>query len=87
MKDKVTMSRARKVMLLLGQLLHVDSHIIGMSTKYISLKETLTEVFDGKHDNVSEQSFYMMSSIEDVKAKVQHYKNNVEISRFLFCLC
>ncbi|AES63516.1 ATP synthase subunit beta, putative [Medicago truncatula] len=86
MKEKVTMSPARKVMLLLGQPLHVDNHIVCMSTMYISLIETLTEVFDGKHDNVSEQSFYMMDGIEDVEAKVQHYKNNVYLKIKSACI-
>jgi F0F1-type ATP synthase beta subunit len=46
-EDKVTMARARKVLLLLGQPLHADSHVTGMPGKYVSLKETLTafEVF------------------------------------------
>lgn len=44
----------------------------GIEGRLVPLKETVNafeEILDGKHDHISENSFYMVGGIEDVKAK------------------
>jgi len=68
-EDKLTVARARKIQRFLSQPFFVAETFTGVSGKYVSLKETIRgfkEILEGKHDNKSEQSFYMKGRIEDV---------------------
>ncbi len=68
--DKILVARARKVQRLLTQPFHVAEVFTGMEGKYVKLEDTIrsfAEVLDGKHDHRSEQDFYMIGSIDDLK--------------------
>jgi len=68
--DKLTVSRARKVQKFLSQPFFVAEVFTGVTGEYVSLEDTITgfrEILDGKHDDKSEQSFYMKGSIKGVK--------------------
>ncbi len=68
-EDKITVSRARKIQQFLSQPFFVAEQFTGAKGKYVSLKDTVKgfkEILDGKHDEVSEQEFYMKGSIEEV---------------------
>ncbi len=70
--DKLTVSRARKIQKFLSQPFFVAAQFTGMSGKLVSLKDTITgfeEILEGKLDDVSEQDFYMVGGIDEVKAK------------------
>jgi F-type H+-transporting ATPase subunit beta len=71
-EDKLTVSRARKIERFLSQPFHVAEVFTGSRGKYVSLKETISSfqgILDGEYDNLPEQAFYMVGSIEEAIAK------------------
>lgn len=69
-EDRVTVSRARKIQRFLSQPFFVAETFTGTPGKYTSLKDTVRgfrEILDGKHDDKSEQAFYMKGTIDEVK--------------------
>lgn len=71
-EDKLTVSRARKLQKFLSQPFFVAEIFTGSPGKYVKLEDTIRgfkEVLDGKHDDLPEQAFYMVGTIEEVKAK------------------
>ncbi|KAL6539023.1 hypothetical protein OROMI_025349 [Orobanche minor] len=72
--DKLTVARARKIQRFLSQPFHVAEVFTGAPGKYVELKESITSfqgVLDGKYDDLSEQSFYMVGGIDEVIAKAE----------------
>ncbi|KAF3685645.1 ATP synthase subunit beta, mitochondrial [Capsicum annuum] len=72
--DKMTVARARKIQRFLSQPFHVAEVFTGAPGKYVDLKESINSfqgVLDGKYDDLSEQSFYMVGGIEEVIAKAE----------------
>jgi len=68
--DKQTVARARKIQRFLTQPFFVGEAFTGRKGKYVSIKDTVKgfkEILDGKHDSKSEQAFYMVGTIEEVK--------------------
>src|SRR5882757_3330997 len=71
-EDKLTVSRARKLQRFLSQPFFVAQQFTGLEGKYVPIAETIRgfrEIVEGKHDELSEQDFYMVGTIEDVVAK------------------
>lgn len=71
-EDKLTVSRARKLQKFLSQPFFVAEIFTGSPGKYVKLEDTIRgfkEVLEGKHDDLPEQAFYMVGTIEEVKAK------------------
>ncbi|MEI7632546.1 MAG: F0F1 ATP synthase subunit beta [bacterium] len=69
-EDKLTVSRARRIQRFLTQPFHVAEVFIGKPGKYVPLADTIAgfqEILDGKHDDKSENAFYMKGDISDVK--------------------
>ncbi|MBU1032276.1 F0F1 ATP synthase subunit beta [Patescibacteria group bacterium] len=69
-EDKLMVARARKIQRFLTQPLYVGEAFTGRKGKYVSIKDTVKgfkEILDGKHDSKSEQAFYMVGTIEEVK--------------------
>jgi F-type H+-transporting ATPase subunit beta len=67
--DKMTVTRARKIQRFLSQPFHVAEVFSGIPGTYVSLADTIKgfkEILEGKHDNKSEQDFYMKGNIETV---------------------
>jgi F-type H+-transporting ATPase subunit beta len=70
--DKITVARARKIQKFLSQPFHVAEQFTGYKGVYVPLPETIRafrEIAEGKHDDLPEQAFYMVGTIEDVIAK------------------
>lgn len=70
--DKLSVSRARKIQRFLSQPFFVAEVFTGSSGKYVSLKDTIRgfqAIVDGEHDDLPEQAFYMVGSIEEAVAK------------------
>ncbi|MBI5404600.1 MAG: F0F1 ATP synthase subunit beta [Candidatus Kerfeldbacteria bacterium] len=68
--DKVIVTRARKIQRFLSQPFFVAEIFTGRPGVYVPLAETIRgfrEILDGKHDDVSEQQFYMKGTIDDVR--------------------
>ena len=68
--DKVTVARARKLQRFLSQPFHVAEQFTGTPGVYVRLEDTIRgfkEVLEGKHDDLPEQAFYMVGTIEDAR--------------------
>ena len=68
--DKLTVYRARKIQRFLSQPFNVAEVFTGKAGKYVSIADTIRgfkEILDGKHDDVSEQNFYMKGGIEEIR--------------------
>ena len=71
-EDKLTVSRARKIQRFLSQPFFVAAQFTGLEGKYVPLNETIKgfqEIVEGKHDEIPEQAFYMVGSIEEALEK------------------
>jgi len=71
-EDKRTVSRARKIQRFLSQPFFVAEVFTGSSGKYVSLKDTIKGfkgIVDGEYDDLPEQAFYMIGSIEEAVEK------------------
>lgn len=69
-EDKQVVSRARKIQRFLTQPMFVAEAFTAKAGKYVPLADTIRgfkEILDGKHDSKSEQAFYMVGGIEEVK--------------------
>jgi F-type H+-transporting ATPase subunit beta len=67
-EDKVTVSRARRLQRYMSQPMFVAAQFTGREGKYVERKETVRgfrEILDGKHDQLPEQAFYMVGSIDE----------------------
>jgi F-type H+-transporting ATPase subunit beta len=72
--DKLTVARARKLQRFFSQPFHVAEQFTGTPGVYVPLTETVRgfkEVLDGKHDDLPEQAFYMVGTIDDAVAKAK----------------
>ena len=75
--DKLSVARARKIQKLLSQPFHVAETFTGMKGVYVKLEDTIRSfaaILDGKCDELPEQAFYMVGTIDDVFAKVETLK-------------
>ncbi|MCB9722120.1 MAG: F0F1 ATP synthase subunit beta [Candidatus Omnitrophica bacterium] len=73
-EDRRTVDRARKIQKFLSQPFHVAEQFTGMSGCYVQLEDTIrsfAEILDGKHDQIPEQAFYMVGSIEQALDKAK----------------
>jgi len=69
-EDKLSVTRARKLQKFLSRPFFVAETFTGTEGKYVKLADTIRgfrEILDGKHDEKSEQAFYMKGSIDEVK--------------------
>ncbi len=67
-EDKLTVARARKLQRFLSQPFHVAEQFTGTPGVYVRLEDTIRgfqEILEGKHDDLPEQAFYMVGTIED----------------------
>ncbi|MBC8439878.1 MAG: F0F1 ATP synthase subunit beta [Deltaproteobacteria bacterium] len=68
-EDKITVQRARKLQKFLSQPFHVAETFTGTPGKFVKVEDTVRsfkEIIDGKHDDIPENAFYMVGSIEEV---------------------
>jgi F-type H+-transporting ATPase subunit beta len=75
--DKLTVARARKIQKFLSQPFHVAEQFTGMKGRYVKVADTVrsfNEILEGKHDEVPEQAFYMVGTIEEVLEKAEKLK-------------
>lgn len=73
-EDKLTVARARKIERFLSQPFHVAETFTGTPGVYVKVSETVRgfgELVDGKHDDLPEQAFYMVGSIEEARQKAE----------------
>ena len=73
-EDKVTVSRARKMQRFLSQPFHVAETFTGLSGEYVKITDTIKgfkEICEGKYDDLPEQAFYMVGTIEQAIEKAK----------------
>src|SRR5213080_935117 len=66
-EDRLTVARARKVQRFLSQPFHVAEVFTGTPGEYVRLEDTIRgfqEIIEGQHDELPEQAFYMVGTIE-----------------------
>ena len=72
--DKMAVARARKIQRFLSQPFHVAEAFTGSPGRYVKLKDTVKgfkELVEGKHDDLPEQAFYMVGTIEQAVEKAK----------------
>src|SRR5438552_3286311 len=72
--DKLIVARARKIQRFLSEPFHVAEQFTGYKGVYVVLAETIRgfrEIVEGKHDDLPEQAFYMVGTIDDAIEKAR----------------
>jgi F-type H+-transporting ATPase subunit beta len=73
-EDRVAVNRARRLQRFLTQPFFVSEPFTGIPGRYVSLQETLRgfrEILEGRHDDLPEQAFYMVGSIDEAIGKAK----------------
>lgn len=71
-EDKIVVARARKIQRFLSQPFHVAEQFSGVKGTYVKVADTIRgfkEIVEGKHDELPEQAFYMVGTIEEAREK------------------
>ncbi len=72
--DKLVVSRARKIQRFLSQPFFVAEAFTGLAGKYVKLEDTIKgfkEIIAGRHDNLPENAFYLVGTIEEAVEKAK----------------
>ncbi len=70
--DKLAVSRARKIQRFLTQPMFVAEAFTGIEGRFVKIEETLdgfSQILEGDHDDLPEQAFYMVGTIEEAQQK------------------
>lgn len=73
-EDKLIVARARKLQRFLTQPMFVAEAFTGRPGVYVPIKETVRgckEILEGKHDDLPEQAFYMVGTIDEAVEKAK----------------
>ncbi|NNE99775.1 MAG: F0F1 ATP synthase subunit beta [Pyrinomonadaceae bacterium] len=73
-EDKLTVARARKVQRFFSQPFHVAEQFTGLEGRYVKVEETIKgfqEIINGNCDDMPEQAFYMVGTIEEAREKAK----------------
>jgi F-type H+-transporting ATPase subunit beta len=80
-EDKVTVARARRIQRFLSQPNFVAEQFTGQEGRYVKLEDTIKgfrEIIEGKHDDLPEQAFYMVGTIEEAVEKARQLSGEEE---------
>ena len=72
--DKLVVARARKIERFLSQPMFVAEQFTGIPGQYVPIRETVrgfSEILEGKHDDLPEQAFYMVGTIEQARESAE----------------
>ena len=73
-EDKMTVHRARRIMFFLSQPFFVAETFTGLKGKFVSVDDTVRsfrEILEGKHDDLPEQAFHLVGSIDEAVEKAK----------------
>ncbi len=76
-EDKLTVARARKIQRFLSQPFFVAQQFTGLEGRYVKLEDTIRgfkEIVEGKHDDIPEQAFYMVGTLDEALEKAERLK-------------
>ena len=83
-EDKLTVSRARKIQRFLSQPFHVAEVFTGIQGRYVELEDTIKGfkgILEGKYDDLPEQAFFMVGTIEEAEEKAKKMSENVRFKK------
>ena len=83
-EDKLTVSRARKIQRFLSQPFHVAEVFTGIQGRYVELADTIKGfkgIVEGKYDDLPEQAFFMVGTIEEAEEKAKKMSENVRFKK------
>jgi F-type H+-transporting ATPase subunit beta len=75
--QKLLVARARKIERFLGQPMFVAEKFHGLNGEYVTIPETVRgfrEILDGKHDDLPEQAFFMVGTIDQAVEKAERLR-------------
>jgi len=75
--DKLVVARARKIQKFLSQPFFVAEQFTGKAGKYVKVSDTIKgfkEIVEGRHDDIPEQAFYMVGTIDEALAQAEKMK-------------
>ncbi|MFZ2353373.1 F0F1 ATP synthase subunit beta [Paucilactobacillus nenjiangensis] len=78
-EEKTIVARARRIQFFLSQSFSVAEQFTGLPGAYVSLKDTVSgfkEILDGKHDDLPEEAFRLVGTIDDAIAKSKKLQTN-----------
>ncbi|RME63239.1 MAG: F0F1 ATP synthase subunit beta, partial [Nitrospirae bacterium] len=81
-EDKLIVARARKLQRFLSQPFHVAEQFTGRPGRYVKLEDTIKGfkgILEGKYDDLPEQAFYMVGTIEEAEEKAKQMGYTREI--------
>ncbi|MDZ7315808.1 MAG: F0F1 ATP synthase subunit beta [candidate division KSB1 bacterium] len=76
-EDKLVVSRARRIQRFLSQPFSVAQQFTGFEGRYVKLEDTIRgfkEILEGKHDDLPEQAFWMVGTIEEAVEKAKRMR-------------
>ena len=76
--DRLTVARARKIQRFLSQPFFVAETFTGQPGKYVALADTIRgvrEIVDGQHDELPEQAFSMVGTIDEASEKAKRLRD------------
>jgi len=79
-EDKITVARARRIQRFLSQPMFVAEAFTGREGRYVSTRDTVRgfkEILDGEHDDLPEQAFYMVGTIEQAREQAEQMEAEV----------
>jgi F-type H+-transporting ATPase subunit beta len=82
-EDKILVGRARRLQRFLSQPFFVAENFTGTPGKYVSTEDTIRgfkEILDGKHDDLPEQAFLMVGTIEEAREKAEKMASDADES-------
>ncbi len=77
-EDKATVSRARKIQRFLSQPFFVAEQFTNIQGQYVDIQDTVKgfqQILEGQHDDLPEQAFYLVGSIEQAQEKAKQLAN------------
>ncbi|HJT16445.1 MAG TPA: F0F1 ATP synthase subunit beta [Thermoanaerobaculia bacterium] len=75
--DKIVVNRARRIQRFLSQPFHVAQQFTGLEGKYVKIADTIRgfqEIVGGKHDDLPEQAFFNVGTIEEAVQKAEQIR-------------
>ena len=76
--DKLAVSRARKIQRFLSQPFFVAEQFTGFEGRYVAIRDSIKgfrEIVEGRHDDVPEQAFWMVGTIEEALEKAEQIRS------------
>jgi F-type H+-transporting ATPase subunit beta len=80
-EDKLIVARARRIQRFLSQPNFVAEQFTGQEGRYVKLEDTIKgfrEIIEGKHDDLPEQAFYMVGTIDEAVEKARQLAGEEE---------